>query len=138
MFAFLFRLLNILIFLLWVPLLAIPRSVLARKIIKNLYIWISLGLIYFLILFLYGWEVNWVAILNPTVESIGNVFKNTNLGAIAWIHILILNLFVGRWIAVHGFKRDVMLFPFLLLSFLSGPLGLAAYLLFCTNVSKKA
>lgn len=130
MFSVLFRILSILLILSWVPLLLIPKSVITRKILFHKNYWVALGGLYFLTLFFFGWEINWFSLIVPSIDGIREVFLHENLPLFAWLHMLIGNLFFGRWIANDGFKKGYFLFPFLLLTMILGPAGLALYMVY--------
>lgn len=66
-----------------------------------------------------------------TIEGIRAIFASDAGVAIGWTHYLALDLFTGLWIArdadAKGFSRLVQA-PFLLLTFVAGPLGLFVWL----------
>ncbi len=130
MFTVMFRILSVLLILSWVPLLLIPKSVISRKYLFHRFYWIGLGLLYFITLFFFGWEINWLSLMIPSISGIREVFTHENLPLFAWIHMLIGNLFFGRWIANNGFKKGYFLFPFLLVTMILGPAGLALYMVY--------
>lgn len=130
MFLFLFRVLSVLLILSWVPLLLIPKSVITRKLLFHKYYWVLLGGLYFITLFFFGWQINWLSLIIPSISGIREVFLNENLPLFAWLHMLIANLFFGRWIATDGFKKGYFLFPFLLVTVVLGPAGLSLYMIY--------
>ena len=130
MFLFLFRLLSVILIVSWIPLLLIPKSVITRKLLFHRYYWIILGGLYFMTLFFFGWEIHWLSLIVPSVSGIREVFTHENLPLFAWLHMLIANLFFGRFIATDGFKRGYFLFPFLLVTMILGPVGLGLYMIY--------
>lgn len=67
-----------------------------------------------------------------SIAGIRALFASDAGVAIGWTHYLAFDLFTGLWIArdadAKGFSRPVQV-PFLLLTFLVGPVGLFAWLL---------
>lgn len=126
----LFRLLTIYLLVPWLLLLLLPKSVLTRKLLLDRRYWLGVGGLYFLALFFFAWDVNWLQFLLPTTEGIREAFQHENLPLFVWIHMVAVNLFMGRWIAEDGFKKGFFLFPFLLVTLLLGPVGLAFYLVY--------
>ena len=66
-----------------------------------------------------------------TLEGVAAVFATREGLAVAWVHYLAFDLFVGAW-EVRVARRDGMPFwivvPCLVLTFLAGPLGLLVFL----------
>lgn len=69
---------------------------------------------------------------NYSIEGIRSLFMSDGGIVIGWTHYLAFDLFVGLWIArdadLKGFSRWVQL-PFLLLTFVAGPVGLLLWLI---------
>ncbi len=130
MFTTLFQILSVLLILSWFPLLLLPKSVITRKLLFHKNYWVLIGALYFVTLFFFGWEINWLSLIFPSAEGIGEVFTHEHLPLFAWLHMMIGNLFFGRWIANDGFKKVYFLFPFMLVTVLLGPAGLAFYMIF--------
>ena len=65
------------------------------------------------------------------LDSLASLLGNKIFLLTFWIHFLTLSLFVGTWMAKdasrHGIHKYVVLFP-LVLTYLTGPLGLFLYL----------
>lgn len=132
LFNILFYFILFIILVYWIGLFLIPKSVLVRKYFSSDSFWITLGIIYFMILF-YSWRVNWISLIIPSISNVQMAFNNEYLGPIVWINIMLGNLFMGRWIAFDSFRRNTILFPFMFSTFLLGPVGLSLYLLFNKN-----
>ena len=135
MWSALFSFTNGLAFLCWALLLLAPRRPLPLAFI--LYGGVALLCASYTVgmaAMLLGVDPGGVAGGDVGFSSIGGVraFFATDAGvAIGWTHYLALDLFVGLWIAkdadAKGFPRLVQT-PFLLLTFLAGPVGLLVWL----------
>lgn len=66
-----------------------------------------------------------------SLEDVQAIFQSQGGTLIGWTHYLAFDLFIGMWIArdadAKGFSRLVQL-PFLLATFLAGPIGLFCWL----------
>ncbi|MGX7953279.1 ABA4-like family protein [Tsuneonella sp. HG249] len=69
---------------------------------------------------------------NYSVEGLKGFFRSEGGIVLGWTHYLAFDLFTGLWIArdadAKGFSRLVQV-PFLIATFMAGPLGLFAWLL---------
>lgn len=67
-----------------------------------------------------------------TVDGLKTMFGSKGAIVLGWTHYLAFDLFVGLWIARDGDGRGiarVAQLPFLLATFLAGPIGLLAWLM---------
>ena len=123
----------------WMLLLAAPRKPLTHSTI--LYLGVALLCLIYLVCFVLvaGGFADPVLMTGATAQPI-NLTSITGIRAffqsdggvvIGWTHYLAFDLFTGMWIArdadAKGFGRLVQL-PFLLLTFLLGPVGLLSWL----------
>lgn len=78
---------------------------------------------------------------NYSIPGIRALFASDGGLVIGWTHYLALDLFAGLWIArdadAKGFSRVVQV-PFLLATFLAGPLGLLSWLIMRERRARKA
>ncbi|MGC5031053.1 ABA4-like family protein [Micromonospora sp. DT229] len=71
------------------------------------------------------------AVASPTLEGVRGLLGEPDGAAAGWAHMIVFDLFVGRWAWLDSRKRGVpslVMAPVLVLTILLGPLGLAAYL----------
>ena len=78
---------------------------------------------------------------NYSVKGLKDLFRSEGAVVLGWTHYLALDLFAGLWIArdgdAKGFSRGVQV-PFLVMTFLAGPLGLLAWLLVRERRARRA
>lgn len=78
---------------------------------------------------------------NYSVEGLKTFFRSEGGLVLGWTHYLAFDLFTGLWIArdadAKGFSRLVQV-PFLLATFMAGPLGLLSWLLVRERRARKA
>ena len=74
------------------------------------------------------------------IDGLYSMFSNETLLLIFWLHFLSISLFVGAWI-VRDSKRffipKIVTIPSLILTYFSGPIGLAVYWFFRIFFAKK-
>ena len=129
-----FRLANLAVMPGWALMIFAPNSSLTRKIVDSDALLLGLGGTYAVML---GGAVaespgGGAAMLNPTLDNIGKLFKEGGpKGTFAgWVHYLAFDFFVGRWILRDAQSKNVphaLVIPALVLTLMSGPIGLAYY-----------
>lgn len=68
---------------------------------------------------------------NPTLADLAALLGAPEAAAVAWIHFLAFDLFVGRWIYLDSRTREVSAWlasPCLFFTLMLGPLGFLLYL----------
>lgn len=69
------------------------------------------------------------ALSNPPLADIARFFSDETAAATGWIHFLVMDLFVGRWIYWEGQKTGIWTFHSLSLCLFAGPMGLLSHIL---------
>ena len=147
--AALFGLTNLVAVAGWLALLALPR----RPAVHSLILFAGVGLLCLayaatiVALVLGGADPGRVAgapapdFTSYSIESLRALFMSDAGIVLGWTHYLAFDLFAGLWIArdadAKGFSRWVQL-PFLLLTFLAGPLGILAWLIVRESRARRA
>ena len=72
---------------------------------------------------------NAAALSNPKLADIAKFFGDETAAATGWIHFLVMDLFVGRWIYLEGQKTGVWTVHSLALCLFAGPMGLLSHIL---------
>jgi hypothetical protein len=68
------------------------------------------------------------ALSNPQLADIARFFADENAAATGWIHFLVMDLFVGRWIYWEGQRTGVWTVHSLALCLFAGPMGLLSHI----------
>ena len=68
------------------------------------------------------------ALSNPQLADIARFFGDETAAATGWVHFLVMDLFVGRYIYLAGVKTGVLTFHSLTLCLFAGPLGLLSHI----------
>jgi hypothetical protein len=69
------------------------------------------------------------ALANPRLADIARFFGDERAAATGWIHFLVMDLFVGRWIYWEGQRTGVWTVHSIALSLFAGPIGLLSHVL---------
>ena len=128
-----FELANLLAVIAWALLLTspwLPRAidlvcgVLAPAMLAGIYV---TGIVWLLT----GAPTDAPAVDFTTIDGVATIFATREGLAVAWVHYLAFDLFVGAW-EVRVARRDAIAFwlvvPCLVLTFVAGPLGLLLFL----------
>jgi hypothetical protein len=127
-----FRFANTFALLCWVALIFTPRARLTTLLVHRAAAPLLLAGAYALTLAVWGraaFHDGGFSSL-PAVEAL---FRHRGALLAGWLHYLAFDLFVGGWISRDGLERGArswQLAPFLLLTFMFGPVGLLLYRLF--------
>lgn len=68
------------------------------------------------------------ALANPTLVDIARFFGDERAAATGWVHFLVMDLFVGRWIYWEGQRTGVWTVHSIALCLFAGPLGLLSHI----------
>ncbi len=69
------------------------------------------------------------ALANPDLTNIAAAFSQKSLAATGWVHFLVMDLFIGRWIYWEGQRTECWTSHSLILTLFAGPMGLLAHIL---------
>ena len=144
-----FVLVNVVAFAAWAMLAFLPR----KPIVMALVLFLGVGLLCLAyLLMIVGMHTGVVEanrlpgapppnFLDYNIAGLRNLFMSDGGLVMGWTHYLAFDLFVGQWIAKDadnkGFHRLVQV-PFLLLTFLAGPVGLFLWLVVRDRRARKA
>lgn len=66
---------------------------------------------------------------NPTLTVLAELFSDEKVMATGWVHFLVMDLFVGRWIYLQGQEKGLWTRHSLALCLFAGPIGLLSHIL---------
>ena len=66
---------------------------------------------------------------NPTLAVLANLFSDEKVMTTGWVHFLVMDLFVGRWIYLQGQEKQLFTRHSLALCLFAGPMGLLSHVL---------
>lgn len=119
---------NLFVLPFWALMIILPKWGLTKKIIASPLPLVALALLYgyFFINSLDPETAE--ALSSPELSAIASAFSDNRVMATGWVHYLVMDLFVGRWIYQEGLKTGVWTIHSLILCLFAGPLGLLSHL----------
>ncbi|NEP63508.1 MAG: DUF4281 domain-containing protein [Symploca sp. SIO2G7] len=126
--AQLFNIANIFVIPFWLLMIVLPNWGVTRKVMTS-----YLPFIPFVGLYLYLFissltPESAAALSNPQLADIARFFAEETAAATAWIHFLVMDLFVGRYIYLEGQRTGTWTVHSLALCLFAGPMGLLSHI----------
>jgi hypothetical protein len=120
---------NLFVLPFWFLMILLPNWGITRKIMSSFIPFILLAGLY---VYLFSSSLTPEAaqtMSNPQLADIARFFADKQAAATGWIHFLVMDLFVGRWIYWEGQKTGIWTIHSLFLCLFAGPLGLLSHIL---------
>ena len=126
----------------WLLLVFLPDHIVTKFFVKSVIIPFLLSVAYIFIVYQIFITENILDIftLYLGLDEIYSLFSNEAFLLIFWLHFLTINLFAGNWIANDGKTYSIskiFIIISLILTYFTGPLGLALYWLIRIFYAKK-
>ncbi|MCG9885344.1 MAG: DUF4281 domain-containing protein [Cyanobacteria bacterium] len=120
---------NVFVLPFWALMVLLPNWGITRKIIGSTLPFVALALVYGYLFVASLDPSSAEEFANPTLENLAHLFSQEPVMATGWVHYLVMDLFVGRWIYWEGQKSGVWTVHSLVICLFAGPLGLLSHLL---------
>jgi len=117
---------------LWFLMIFLPTWGRTERIIGSPWSFAPLAVVYACLVIPRLGELIPVIVLNPSLEGVAALLATPAGATITWIHFLVFDAFVGRWVYVDSRARDIeplLVGPVLAVVLFFGPLGFLLYLL---------
>ncbi|MBW4644324.1 MAG: DUF4281 domain-containing protein [Goleter apudmare HA4340-LM2] len=132
----LFDIANLFVLPFWALMILLPNWQVTRRIMESYLPFVILAGAYLYLFVSSITPENAQALSNPQLADIARFFADETAVATGWIHFLVMDLFVGRWIYWEGQKTGIWTFHSLAFCLFAGPLGLLSHI-FTYWVSKR-
>ncbi len=120
---------NVFVLPFWAIMIILPNWDGTKRIMSSLLPYVALALVY-VGLFIASLDPETVKMLsNPHLKEIAMAFSVESVAATGWVHYLVMDLFVGRWIYWEGQRTGTWTIHSLVLCLFAGPLGLLSHIL---------
>lgn len=120
---------NIFVLPFWALMILLPKWSVTQKIMASYIPFVALALTY-LYLFVTGLDPEIAeGFTSAQLSDIARLFSYESVAATGWVHFLVMDLFVGRWIYLEGQRTGVWTLHSLALCLFAGPLGLLSHIL---------
>ena len=107
----------------------LPNWKVTRKIMESFIPFILLVAVYLYLLISSLTPESIAALSSSTLSDIAKFFGEESGAATGWVHFLVMDLFVGRWIYWEGQRTGVWTSHSIILCLFAGPLGLLSHIL---------
>ncbi|MBD2394431.1 DUF4281 domain-containing protein [Cyanobacterium aponinum FACHB-4101] len=125
----LFNLTNLFVLPFWTMMVFLPNWQWTQKIMKSYVIFLPLIFVY-IYLFITGLNSESIEVLsNPKLTDLAQVFSNPNITFAGWVHFLVLDLFLGRYIYWQGQTEKIWTIHSLILCLFAGPIGFLSHII---------
>lgn len=124
-----FNIANLFVLPFWVLMILLPNWKVTRRVMESYLPFVALAGVYLYLFISSITPENAQALSNPQLADIARFFADETAAATGWIHFLVMDLFVGRWIYLQGQKTGIWTIHSLALCLFAGPLGLLSHIL---------
>ncbi|MEI6445671.1 MAG: ABA4-like family protein [Nostocales cyanobacterium ELA583] len=124
----LFNFANLFVLPFWALMILLPNWNVTRKVMESYLPFVVLSGAYLYLFVTSITPENAAALSNPQLADIAKFFSNEDAAAIGWIHFLVMDLFVGRWIYWEGQKTGIWTIHSITLCLFAGPLGVLSHI----------
>jgi hypothetical protein len=120
---------NLFVLPFWTLIVFLPNWTVTRQVISSPLPFIALAGVYVYLLVVAITPESAQALANPKLADIARFFADEGAAAVGWVHFLVMDLFVGRWIYLEGQRTGVFTVHSLVFCLFFGPIGLLSHLL---------
>ncbi|MBE9236845.1 DUF4281 domain-containing protein [Anabaena aphanizomenioides LEGE 00250] len=124
----LFNIANLFVLPFWAVMILLPNWKVTRKVMESYLPFVVLAAAYVYLFVSSITPENAAALSNPQLADIAKFFADEKAAATGWIHFLVMDLFVGRWIYWEGQKTGVWTIHSLALCLFAGPIGVLSHI----------
>lgn len=128
-FDLLFNAANLFVLPFWVLMVVLPNWGVTRQVMRSFLPFVALAGLY-LYLFVNSLDPETAqAFANPQLSELARLFADEKVTLTGWVHFIVADLFVGRWIYWEGQNTGIWTVHSLVLCLFAGPLGLLSHIL---------
>lgn len=127
-FDYIFNFSNLFVLPFWGAMILLPNWGVTRKVMASYIPFVVLASLY-AYCFVTGLDADSLeAFANPSLSQIAAAFADEGIAATAWVHFVVMDFFVGRWIYWQGQETNVWTRHSLAICLFAGPLGLLSHI----------
>jgi Domain of unknown function (DUF4281) len=119
---------NLFVLPFWTLMVFLPKWDITRRVISSPLPFITLAGLYIYLLVVAVNPESAAALANPKLADIARFFADEGAAAVGWVHFLVMDLFVGRYIYLEGQRTGVFTVHSIVLCLFFGPIGLLSHL----------
>ncbi len=122
---------NVFVLPFWLLMVVLPNWGMTRKVMQSFIPFVILALVYLYLFINSITPESAAALSNPQLKDIAQFFSDETIAATGWVHFLVMDLFIGRYIYWQGQETGVWTIHSLLICLFAGPIGLLSHILTC-------
>ncbi len=134
--AQLFDLANLYILPFWTIMILFPKWNVTKKVMGSYLPFLPLIGTYIYYLATTISSESAAALANPQLADIARFFAEEGAAGAGWVHFLVMDLFIGRWIYQQGQEKQIWTVHSLILCLFFGPIGLLSHIITDTIFSR--
>ena len=120
---------NLFVLPFWTLMVILPNWSVTRRVMASVLPFVPLAIAY-IFCFINSLDPESLeAFANPTLSVLAGLFADERVMATGWIHFVVMDLFVGRWIYWQGQEKGIFTRHSLALCLFAGPIGLLCHLI---------
>lgn len=125
----LFNIANVFVLPFWALMVIVPKWKITQQVMNSVLPFVALAGAY-LYLFIAGITPDAAQdFSNAGLSDIARLFSQEQFAATAWVHLVVMDLFAGRWVYQNGLQANIFTRHSLALCLFAGPLGLLSHIL---------
>jgi hypothetical protein len=125
----LFNSANLFVLPFWALMIFLPNWQVTKLVMRSVIPFVGLAGVYIYLIAGTITAESAQALANPTLADIARFFADERAAATGWVHFLVMDLFVGRWVYWEGQRTGVWTVHSIALCLFAGPLGLLSHIL---------
>ena len=125
----LFNISNIFVLPFWTIMIFLPNWQITQKIMKSYLIFLPLIFLYIYLFVISLTPESIETLSNPQLFDLAEVFANPVVTFAGWVHFLVLDLFLGRYIYWQGQNEKIWTIHSLTLCLFAGPIGFLSHII---------
>ncbi|MFN6561481.1 MAG: ABA4-like family protein [Nostoc sp. ChiSLP01] len=123
-----FNIANLFVLPFWALMILLPNWKVTQRIMASYLPFVLLAGVYLYLFINSVTAENAQDFSNLELANVARLFADEKVAATGWVHYLVMDLFVGRWIYLEGQKTGIWTIHSLALCFFAGPLGLLSHI----------
>lgn len=128
-FDYIFNFGNLFVLPFWGLMVLVPNWEMTRKIMASYIPFVVLAVLYIYCFVASLDPEKLEEFANPTLAILADLFSDEKVMTTGWVHFLVMDLFVGRWIYLQGQENQLFTRHSLTLCLFAGPMGLLSHVL---------
>ena len=125
----LFNIANLFVLPFWLLMIFLPKWKITQRVTQSYIPFVPLAGLYLYLFISSITPENAQALSKPQLADIARFFSQEGSAGAGWVHFLVMDLFVGRWIYWQGQEKQIWTIHSLIFCLFFGPVGLLSHII---------